>query len=46
MSYIYINQKEKFMKIEKISENKLKIIMPISELSKHNINLLDIKKRR
>jgi negative regulator of genetic competence, sporulation and motility len=46
MSYIYINQKEKVMKIEKISENKLKIIMPISELSKHNINLLDIKKRR
>lgn len=34
------------MKIEKISENKLKIIMPLSELSKHNIKLSDIKVRK
>lgn len=31
------------MKIEKISENKLKIIMPIDELSKYNIRISDIK---
>lgn len=31
------------MKIEKISENKLKIIMPLTELAKYNINLSDIK---
>lgn len=31
------------MKIEKINENKLKIVMPIDELSKYNIKLSDIK---